>query len=108
MRVKTGARCVLRFYIIPETLLLHDRVNIFWDGMAISRSLWALATNSTVPGTFLGVAGTWPLLGEILPRRSELVKTAGPSEVSFISAPSEIKLRREVPPSRTMAWSQTV
>ena len=40
---EAGARCVLRFSIIPETLLLHERVNIFWGRMAPSHSLWASA-----------------------------------------------------------------
>ena len=43
LRVKPGARCMLCFAIIPEMLLLHNRVNFFWGGWAPGHSLRALA-----------------------------------------------------------------
>ena len=41
--VKPGTRGMLRFAIIPETVLLHNCVNIFWRRLTPSHSLWASA-----------------------------------------------------------------
>ena len=49
-------------------LLLYDRVNFFWGGLAPGRSLWAAAAAGSLQ-TFLGAAGAWPLLGETLPEK---------------------------------------
>ena len=53
--------------MIPETLLLHDCVNLLWGGLAPSRSLWLGQQQS--PANVPGEAGTQPLLGETLPER---------------------------------------
>ena len=84
LRVKPGARCVLRFSIIPEKLLLHCLRNFSgagWHPAAVSgtgssRVLWA----------FLGAADIQPLLirpllGETLPQRGGAGQGRGPSGV---------------------------
>ena len=108
LRVRPGARCVLRFSIIPETLLLHNRVNIFWGGLAASRSLWASAAawSLNVPG-----CGRNPAIAQQDPPPDDQNKSklqSLRSEGLGNTAASEIKLRREVLPGSLKAWSWTV
>ena len=59
-------------------LLLHYLANFFWGGLAAGRSLGI--GSSMVPQTFLDVASTQPLLGEILHKGAERVKAAVPQK----------------------------
>ena len=56
LRVKTAARCMLGFSMIPEMPLLHDRSReLFWGRLEPSRGLWASAA-AVVTRPFLGAA----------------------------------------------------
>ena len=106
LRVKPGARCVLWFVIIPEMLQLHDHVNFFWDGLAPSCRFWA-STAAQYPKSSWGWASTQPLLSETITQRVGTGQTHSPSEVrGWITALSEIKLRRVVLPGSLTAWSR--
>ena len=110
LRVKPGARCVLRFPVIPEKLLLHYLANFFWGGLAPGRSLGALAAagsgkRSWVQPTFSHCSfGHCPVRPSR--RGAEWIKVAVlRNEGTGKTAASETKLGREVLPG---AWSQRV
>ena len=90
-------------------LLLQDPSNFFWGGLAPSHSLWA-SVAAQLHEHSSGKAGTRPLLNETLPQRVRVGQScrALRSEGFRNTDPSEIVLKREVPPGRLISWSQTV
>ena len=106
LRVKPGARCVMRFSIIPEKLLLHYLMNFFWDGLTPGRSLGASAAAGSSKDSWVQLTFNHCLFGHCSQRGG-----IGQSLSSFRgkglgnTAATETKLRREVLPG---AWSQTV
>ena len=107
--VKPGTRCVLRFSIIPEMLLLHHHVNFFCGGLALA----TVSGHQQQHGLANVLGCDQPAPGQCSvrpsPRRSEQSKPQSfRSKESGKTAASEIKLRREVPPGNLTAWSRTV
>ena len=72
--------CVVIFFIIPETLLLHYPHKLFLEP-AGTRLQFLGTGSSTVLQTFLSAAGTRPLFRETLLQRGRMGQSHGPSEV---------------------------
>ena len=103
-RAKPGARCVLWFSIIPETLLLHYLVNFFQGGLAHGHSLWASAAAWSRELSWVWLAfshcSVRPSSEGWKGSKPQSLRSKGPGK----TATSETELGREVLPG---AWSQT-
>ena len=71
--------CVVNFHS-PETLLLHNLRKLFLGRAGAQRQSLGISS-SMVLRTFLGAAGTQPLLSETLPQRGRTGQSRSPSEI---------------------------
>lgn len=103
--VKTDAKCVLRFSIIPEVLLIHCLTKFFWGKLAPGYSLWALVAAQSCKRSWVQPApGHCSVIPSAEGRTGSKLQSLRSGGLGKAVA-SETKLRKAVLPG---AWSQIV